>query len=266
MWARRAQVPRGAIAQVRRLNVALRVCAAANGPLSKRPTNSRTKPSATERAGKKPGAQKRARSSNAAPEAKGEGEGSVGRLTSSPAADEAFDAALAKLAEKEAKFVQEFLVRRNASDAARAAGYSERSAGELGHRLLKKVDVQQALAAGKAMLAERYRVDLDAIVGELAVMAMSDAAEVATAVGDDGESIVVKRPADIALLPPRLRKMIAGWSWDKNGNFTLKFHDKKGALETLGKHYGMGQGDGGEDIAAALLAAMMRGKKRARRG
>lgn len=38
----------------------------------------------------------------------------------------------------------------NASEAARLAGYSKRSAGELGARLLKKVEIKSAIAAQQA--------------------------------------------------------------------------------------------------------------------
>ena len=60
-----------------------------------------------------------------------------------------------KLTAKEAKFIEEYLIDLNASAAARRAGYSERSAGEFGYRLLKKVEIQTALTKRREKLSER---------------------------------------------------------------------------------------------------------------
>ena len=47
------------------------------------------------------------------------------------------------LDEKQELFVQHYILTRNASEAAKAAGYSERSAYNQGYRLLQDVEVQQ---------------------------------------------------------------------------------------------------------------------------
>tara|TARA_R100000306_G_C4347939_1_gene128572 strand:- start:593 stop:1000 length:408 start_codon:yes stop_codon:yes gene_type:complete len=47
------------------------------------------------------------------------------------------------LNEKQELFVQHYILTRNASEAAKAAGYSERSAYNQGYRLLQDVEVQQ---------------------------------------------------------------------------------------------------------------------------
>lgn len=52
-----------------------------------------------------------------------------------------------KLTFKEALFVEEYIVDGNATRAAIAAGYSERSAATIGGRLLRKVHVQKAIMA-----------------------------------------------------------------------------------------------------------------------
>ena len=41
---------------------------------------------------------------------------------------------------------------------------------------------------------------------------------------------------DIRDLPEDVRRAIAGWSWDKEGRFTVKLADKSKALDQLGKH------------------------------
>lgn len=169
------------------------------------------------------------------------------------------------LNEMQQRFVQEYLLRPNASEAARKAGYAENSARQQGARLLSHVDVSSALAAGKKLLGAQYEVTLENVVGELAIMALSDPADVAMASDEAGEPLTITGPQDIRKLSPHLRKMIAGWSWDKAGNFTLRFHDKRAALIDLGKHVGLGSGNGGEDIASAMLEAMRMGMQRAKK-
>lgn len=54
-----------------------------------------------------------------------------------------------ELNERERRFVTRFMgsCAGNATAAAKAAGYSGRTAGQIGYRLLKKVQIQQAIAA-----------------------------------------------------------------------------------------------------------------------
>ena len=49
------------------------------------------------------------------------------------------------LNEKQEAFVQHYILSRNASEAARLAGYSERSARNQGHRLLQEEEIQQRI-------------------------------------------------------------------------------------------------------------------------
>lgn len=50
-----------------------------------------------------------------------------------------------KLTHKQARFVEEYLIDLNATQAARRAGYSAKTAGQMGERLLKKVEIKQAI-------------------------------------------------------------------------------------------------------------------------
>ena len=50
-----------------------------------------------------------------------------------------------KLRERQKRFVEEYLVDLNATQAAIRAGYSEQTAYSIGQRLLKKVEVQEAI-------------------------------------------------------------------------------------------------------------------------
>ena len=57
------------------------------------------------------------------------------------------------------RFVQEYLVDRNGAGAAVRAGYSPRTARQIAHKLLTKVDVASAVRTGEAQLAARVELD-----------------------------------------------------------------------------------------------------------
>lgn len=68
---------------------------------------------------------------------------------------------------KQAKFVAEYLVDLNATQAAVRAGYSKRTAKQQGSRLLTVVDVQRAINAKAAKVAERNDLTVDFVLDGL---------------------------------------------------------------------------------------------------
>lgn len=56
----------------------------------------------------------------------------------------------------------------NASQAAVAAGFSEKTAGAAGSRLLKHVDVSTAIQQRRAVLAEKYELTTESVIRSLA--------------------------------------------------------------------------------------------------
>lgn len=134
-----------------------------------------------------------------------------------------------KLTEKQKRFALEYLVDFNATQAAIRAGYSKRTAHAVGHENLTKSDIQKLVKELADKATEKVEVEVNNILRELLVMGFFDPADF-TKVGS---------VADIAKLPEHVRRAIAGWSWDKQGNFILKFHDKKSVLELLGKYKSM---------------------------
>lgn len=65
-----------------------------------------------------------------------------------------------KLTPKQRRFVDEYLIDLNASAAAKRAGYSEKTAGQIGHELLKKPEIAEGI--DKARLAQGQRTGIDA--------------------------------------------------------------------------------------------------------
>lgn len=69
-----------------------------------------------------------------------------------------------KLTDKQTAFVREYLVDLNATQAAIRAGYSERTAYSVGQRLLKKVEIQRAVAAAQAKRARRVEIKAEDVL------------------------------------------------------------------------------------------------------
>ena len=132
---------------------------------------------------------------------------------------------------KQGRFVAEYLLDLNATQAAIRAGYSPRTAYSQGQRLLKDAEILAAVAVAQAKRSEEVGVDADRVIREAACLAFYDPGEIA--------SVPMNGPADIAKLPERLRRAIIGWSWDKFGNFVLKLAPKTPSLELIGRHLGM---------------------------
>lgn len=70
----------------------------------------------------------------------------------------------AKLTPKQARFVEEYLIDLNATQAAIRAGYSKKTAEQLGFQLLNKTSVSSAIADAQAERAQRTLVTQDMVI------------------------------------------------------------------------------------------------------
>lgn len=146
------------------------------------------------------------------------------------------------LTPKQERFVQEYVVDLNATQAAIRAGYSEDTAYSQGQRLLKNVEVQSFVEKARNEQAKRTGVTADTILFELLRIARSDLGQ---AFDDNGNLLPIKE------IPEDVRRAISGVEtfeeFDGHGvervkigeTRKLKFWDKTRALELLGKHLGL---------------------------
>ncbi|MCI5049982.1 MAG: terminase small subunit [Rickettsiales bacterium] len=67
---------------------------------------------------------------------------------------------------KQARFVEEYLIDLNATQAAIRAGYSEKTAGQIGEQNLKKLEIAQAIEAAKAKRSEKAQIDSEWVLKE----------------------------------------------------------------------------------------------------
>lgn len=81
---------------------------------------------------------------------------------------------MAGLNAKQQRFVGEYMIDLNASQAAIRAGYSQKTAGAVGHELLKKPEIAEAVAAMQQERARRMNISADRVLQELSRIAFFD--------------------------------------------------------------------------------------------
>ena len=90
---------------------------------------------------------------------------------------------------KQSRFVEEYLVDCNATQAAIRAGYSADTAGQQGERLLKHVEVAAAIRAGRQRLGERTSITAARVLEEYARVAFANLGDYFRAL-PDGSAVV----------------------------------------------------------------------------
>ena len=124
---------------------------------------------------------------------------------------------MAKLTPKQERFVAEYMVDLNATQAAIRAGYSPKTAFSIGVENLKKPLIQAAIQEARQAQQKRTEITADFVLSELRKIAADDA--------DDGQ------------------------------NSRLRYTNKIRALELLGKHLGMFEkrSDSGEENGGGVV-------------
>ena len=75
---------------------------------------------------------------------------------------------------RQERFCQEYIIDHNATEAAKRAGYSPKTAYSIGQRLLKNVEVKERIDKLLSPSMEKAAVTADRVVGELAQIAFAD--------------------------------------------------------------------------------------------
>ena len=140
------------------------------------------------------------------------------------------------LTPKQARFVSEYLVDLNATQAAIRAGYSARTAADIGRQLLGKTPVAEAIAARQKAREVRTGVTADRVVAELARIAFGTTRAVMTW-GADG--VALRESDTLSEDESAIVAEVSETVTQAGSSLKLKTHDKVKALELLGKHMGM---------------------------
>jgi len=144
-----------------------------------------------------------------------------------------------KLNERQQRFIDEYIIDLNATQAAIRAGYSERTAYSQGQRLLKNVEIKSAIDKRMKEKTDELIMKQDEILVRLSEQARREAV--------DHQVVVVEKP-----------------SFDENGNFLgvekkpevvevpTQNKDAIKALELLGKRYMMWTDKQQVDVVGAV--------------
>lgn len=150
-----------------------------------------------------------------------------------------------RLTPKQRRFIEEYLVDLNATQAAIRAGYSRKTAGQIGDETLKKPEIAAAVDKALSARSARTEITADMVLTELAKVGFANMADFVSAVGRDGDP-VVKLPQDdrakmAALAEVTVEDFTDGRGEDARDVRRIKFklHDKIAALVNIGKHLGM---------------------------
>lgn len=142
---------------------------------------------------------------------------------------------MAKLTDKQQRFVDEYLIDLNATQAAIRAGYSAKTADQQGSRLLANVKVKQAVAEKQAQRSKRTGVNQDRVVLELAKVAF---AKITDIVDSNGKIKEDASPDDLACIES-IKYKESDNEYGGSVEREVKIASKLKALELLGKHLGM---------------------------
>lgn len=137
---------------------------------------------------------------------------------------------MAKLTDKQKRFVDEYLVDLNATAAARRAGYKDPN---IGRQLITKNNVSAEIQKRQEKLRGKLEITQERVLEELAAIAFANGTDFATITHN---GLVRLTPTDE--VPEEKKKAVASIKEGQYGT-EIKLHDKVRALELLGKHLGV---------------------------
>ena len=162
------------------------------------------------------------------------------------------------MTDKQKRFVEEYLIDLNATQAAIRAGYSPRNADKIGSELLGKTRVSAEVKKRMAEQSKRTGVTADRVLLELAIIGFVNAADV---INDKDATIKASASRNDTACVQSVK--VKTLSSDK-GDMTereVKLADKVKALDLLGKHLGLWGDKAQEDRDDDGIEVVFRGKE-----
>ncbi|MGR6115037.1 terminase small subunit [Aeribacillus composti] len=143
---------------------------------------------------------------------------------------------MARLTAKQKRFIEEYLIDLNATQAAIRAGYSPNTAGAIGHENLNKPEIRARIDQALAERSKRTGINADRVIRELARIAFVNPGNLI-----NFDEATVRENAsedDLAAISSVKVKIIPGEAGDIVER-EVRMYDKNRALELLGKHLGI---------------------------
>lgn len=143
---------------------------------------------------------------------------------------------------KQQRFVDEYLIDLNATQAAIRAGYSQKTAGSQGFDLLKKPEIQEAIEKARAKTARKLEITRERVLEEYAKLAFLDPRRFYNADGTLKRVPDMDDDAAAALQGFEVDEIRMGEGSQVSGTTTkIKWHDKKAALDSIARMMGWNQ-------------------------
>jgi phage terminase small subunit len=146
------------------------------------------------------------------------------------------------LTAKQERFAEEYLVDLNATQAAIRAGYSEKTAAEIGRQNLIKLEIQKEIQEAIEKRSKRTEITVDRVLNEYAKIGFFDPRKL---FDKDGKPIPINElDADTAAAIGGLDVLEEYEGYGEYRTFVghtkkYKIIDKKGALDSIARHLGM---------------------------
>ena len=164
-----------------------------------------------------------------------------------------------QLTVKQRLFVKEYLIDKNATQAAKRAGYSRQTARAIGAENLTKPAVRSAINSELSKQAVRAELTADRVLAEYIRIAFAD---IRDAICWTVDEIDVKPTAE---LNERVSVAISEVNVTPSGVIKFKMHDKLKALDALSRHLKLfseqSEGSVGGELKAILDAACNQGHR-----
>ena len=168
---------------------------------------------------------------------------------------------------KQQLFILEYRKDLNATQAARRAGYSKKTAGQIGERLLKNVEILKAIAQATERQMDRAELSAARVLEEMRRLGFSNVKKLFDEQGNlkPIHELSDEDAACIAGIEVVMKNATAG-DGKVDRVLKVKVWDKRATLEMLGKHFALLTErvihEGGQELIAALYAGRDRAAKR----
>ncbi len=169
-----------------------------------------------------------------------------------------------KFTAKQARFIDEFLISLNATKAAIAAGYAEKTARSIGAENLTKPHIVEEIARRQKADSVRMDIAKDRVLQELARVAFCDIRDVVCWVTiqdkESGSERQIVGLVDSDDISDDAAASIAELRQTRDG-IVLKMRDKLPALDKLARHLGLNVAEGDEAPKRMIISWLEDGKE-----
>lgn len=148
---------------------------------------------------------------------------------------------------KQKRFVEEYLVDLNMTQAAIRAGYSPKTAKVIAHEIMEKADIADAIAKAQAKQSKRTGITADRVLREYAKIAFANLSDIVDT--KTGTVLPTASKDDLSCI-----QSVKVKDTDIGTEREVRLYDKQKALDALAKHLGIAKEKIELDISPVVLA------------